>query len=249
MKKYELTDITKTLRDGTVLHSIRALRNFILADDGARICRGDLGGWVQSESNLSQGDASWVFGEASVYGEATVCGNAKVYGCAEVFGKACVEELATVYGNAKVFGNARVCGKGSVYGRADVFDAAVVGDLAQINDDAKVYGDAEVYGEATVCENARIHGDAFVHGNAEVRGDAEIRSNQDYAVFKNTWSSSRWLTYTRLNRKWCTGCFYGTGAELIAKAYKDSDLSGRCYEAIVRTQETIDDCVAKEEAK
>ena len=39
---------------------------------------------------------------------------------------------------------------------------------------------------------------------------------------------------------WDVGCFHGTGEELIAKAYRDSDLSGRCYEAIVRAQEAID---------
>ena len=66
-------------------------------------------------------------------------------------------------------------------------------------------------------------------------------------TFKNTWSSGRWFTYTRSNKKWVVGCFYGTGEELIAKAYKDSELSGRCYEAIVRAVETIES--AKAEAK
>ena len=32
---------------------------------------------------------------------------------------------------------------------------------------------------------------------------------------------------------WKVGCFYGTGEELIAKAYKDSELSGREYERVV----------------
>jgi hypothetical protein len=38
---------------------------------------------------------------------------------------------------------------------------------------------------------------------------------------------------------WEVGCFYGTGEELIAKAYKDSELSGKCYEVIVKAQEEI----------
>ena len=46
---------------------------------------------------------------------------------------------------------------------------------------------------------------------------------------------------------WKVGCFYGTGEELIKKAYADSELSGRCYEAIVRAVETIE--AAKAEAK
>ena len=66
-------------------------------------------------------------------------------------------------------------------------------------------------------------------------------------VVKNIWSSGRWFTYTRSNKKWAVGCFYGTGEELVAKAYKDSKLSGKCYEAIVRAVETIE--AAKAEAK
>ena len=42
-----------------------------------------------------------------------------------------------------------------------------------------------------------------------------------------------WFTYTRSNKMWKVGCFYGSGDELIKKAYADSELSGKCYEAIV----------------
>ena len=74
---------------------------------------------------------------------------------------------------------------------------------------------------------------------AAVRGDAEVCGDADYTVLKNSWSSGRWFTYTRSNRMWKVGCFYGTGESLIAKAYKDSELSGKCYEEIVRAVEAI----------
>ncbi len=32
---------------------------------------------------------------------------------------------------------------------------------------------------------------------------------------------------------WAVGCFYGTGEELIKKAYKDSKISGDHYKAYV----------------
>lgn len=38
---------------------------------------------------------------------------------------------------------------------------------------------------------------------------------------------------------WRVGCFYGTGKELIAKAYKDSNVSGREYERVVKYVEQI----------
>ena len=133
--KYELTNETKTLAGGTVLHRIRALRD--IPRFGVKA--GELGGFVEGENNLSQ------------------------------------------------------------------------------------------------------------DGNACVSGNAWVYDNSDYMVVKNTWSSGRWVTYTRSSKKWAVGCFYGTGEELIKKAYSDSELSGKCYEAIVHAVETIE--AAKAEAK
>ena len=162
MKKYELIP-----SDKRGLYRVKALRDF------ADVNKGEIGGYIESEENLSNNGDAWVYGTACV-----TC-NARVYGDAWVYGTACVT------------GNARV------------------------------YGDARVYGTACVTGNARVY------------GDAHVTSVKDYIVFKNWWSSGRFFTWTRSNDMWAVGCFYGTGRQLIAKAYEDSQLSGREYERIV----------------
>ena len=97
MKKYELTDETIDV-SGTTLHRIKALKDF------GNVKKGELGGYVESERNLSQEGNCWVCGNAKVCGNAWVFGNAEVYGNAKVYGN------AWVYGNAEVCGNAKVCG-------------------------------------------------------------------------------------------------------------------------------------------
>ena len=201
-KKYKLTEETIKVYDKT-LYRIEALRNF------SDVKKGDKGGYIEKEENLSQNSNCWVYDDAMVYGTARVYDHAKVYDYAEVYDK------AWVYGNAKVFNNAQV------YCNALVID------------NARVYGKAEVY------HNARIFGNARIYGNAEIRGDAEIASNSDYIVFKNWWSSGRYFTWTRSNNMWKVGCFYGTGKELIDKAYKDSEMSGEEYERVVKYVEAI----------
>ena len=131
-------------------------------------------------------------------------------------------------------GDAWVSDNAWVFGNAKVSDNAEVSDDAEVSDNAWVSGDAEVFGNAWVFGNAKVSDDAWVFGDAKVSGDA------DYVVFKNCWSSYRWFTYTRSNKMWKVGCFYGTGEELIKKAYADSEISGRCYEAIVKAVETIE---------
>lgn len=88
-------------------------------------------------------------------------------------------------------------------------------------------------GDAWVSGDARVSGNAEVYGDAWVSGDAEVKSLKDYIVFKNNWSSGRYFTYTKSNKMWRAGCFYGTGQELIDKAYRDSENSGKHYEAYV----------------
>lgn len=75
--KYELTDET----NGSGLRRIRALRD--IPRYGVK--EGDLGGWVESEGNLTQEGDCWVFDNAQVCGNAQVFGNAMVCGNAQVF--------------------------------------------------------------------------------------------------------------------------------------------------------------------
>lgn len=90
-----------------------------------------------------------------------------------------------------------------------------------------------------VFDNAKVFHYAKVYGNAIIKGDAKVHDTIDYIVFKNFWSSGRYFTWTRSNNKWSAGCFYGTGEELINKAYNDSEISGKEYERVVRYVESI----------
>ena len=219
-KKYKLTDETINL-NGVTLYRIEALKYF------GEIKKGDKGGFIESENNLAHEGDAWVSDNAHVYGNACVFDNSQVYGNAFVSGYAQVYGDAFVYGNAWLYDNTRVCG----YAR--------VADNARVYGDANVCDDSSVFGSALVYDNAHVYGDALVRGYACVRGDAEISTDADYIVFKNWWSSGRYFTWTRSNNMWSVGCFYGTGEELIKKAYKDSELSGRQYERIVKYVEEI----------
>ena len=219
-KKYKLTDETINL-NGATLYRIEALKDF------GEIKKGDKGGFIESENNLAHEGNAWVSDNARVYGDACVFDNAQVYGNAFVSGYAQVYGNAFVYGNAWASDNARLCGY------------AWVSDNARVYGDANVCDDSSVFGNALVYDNARVYGDALVRGYACVCGDAEISNKSDYIVFQNWWSSGRYFTWTRSNNMWSVGCFYGTGDELIKKAYKDSELSGREYERIVKYVEEI----------
>ena len=101
MNKYKILQDQYIEVIGKKLYRVQALKDF----DGVKA--GDTGGYIESESNLSQYDNAWVSDDARVYGNAWVYGDARVYGNAQVFGDAWVSDDAWVYGNARVCGNAR----------------------------------------------------------------------------------------------------------------------------------------------
>ena len=101
-KKYELTNDTINV-GGHILHRIKALKSF-----GNIMC-GEIGGFIESEENLSYEGLCWVSDSA------VVCDNARVYGDARICGYAEVSDSTQVFGNARVSDNAWVSDSTQVF--------------------------------------------------------------------------------------------------------------------------------------
>ena len=120
------------------------------------IATGELGGYVESESNLSQEGSCWVYGNAVVYGEA------KVYGDAIVRDDARVCDRAEVYGHAEISGLAIVCGRAEVYD-AKVRDRSVVYNRAVVNGGSDISGDSQV-SEGTITGSRLVRCSVAIYG-------------------------------------------------------------------------------------
>ena len=151
MKKYELTKETIKFK-GKTLYRIKALKAF------NEIEIGDLGGYVESEDNLSQEDNCWIYGDAKVFDKAEVYDNAKIYGDAQIFGHGKIYDDAKVYGNVKIYGYAKVSDNARVFGNAKLYDHA------QVYNNAKMYGNTEMY------DNDSIGGYTVINGKIKING-------------------------------------------------------------------------------
>ena len=125
MKKYELTSETKIVF-GHILYRIKALSSF------GYVSAGDLGGFLESEKNLSQNGNAWVSGNAEVSGDARVSEIGAIFWIGAVGSR---NDTATFFrcrdGSIKV-----VCG--CFFGNLDEF-AKKVRKTHGDNDHAKVY--------------------------------------------------------------------------------------------------------------
>ena len=218
-KKYELTNESMELTGGVTVYRIKSLRDF------ADVKKGQLGGFIQHEANLSHEGDAWVCDNARVFDKARVIENARVEGDATVFGAAIIGRSATVGGSANVYNKAIVCD------HAWVTDYANVCGMAIIKDEAVVLDRASVEGKALIGRCSRVGGDTTVSGEAEIltkstvkflyidayiRGKARILSKKDVITIGPIGSRASTLTAYRSLKPYMkgievsTGCFNGS---------------------------------------
>lgn len=208
-KKYELISAENGL------FRIKALCNF---DD---IKQGDLGGLVDNENNLSHYGNCWIYPDALVADSAHICGNTKVKDNSVVYDKAFIKGEVILQDFTVIRGNSLINGNTVLSGTTVINNSLVENSIIR---------NAYITNHASI-ENTTIK-DVIIDAPIKLK-NATINSLKDFLVFKNWWSSGRLFVFTKSNRMWSVGCFYGTGEELIKKAYSDSELSGREYERVV----------------
>ncbi len=177
--KYEITDIAH--EKYPFLHRIRALR-----DVGAQVKAGDLGGFVESESNLSfeAGDEAWIFDDAICAGDgyvdkgsclrerAVVCDNAYVSYGTEMSGDSRAEDDAYIRG-ARLSRCARASANSMILQSPTTKVSPILtGNCAVYG---KVMGDVTLAGSVVVISDETISNDSLDSLSIDERGRSIIR--------------------------------------------------------------------------
>lgn len=177
--KYEITDIAH--KKYPFLHRVRAL-----CDIGKDVKAGDLGGFVESDSNLSfaPGDNAWIFNDAIAAGEsyvdkgavlrerAIVCGHAYVSHGAELTGDAKAEDDAYIRG-AALSQCARASGSSMILQSPTTKAAPTLSGNCVVY--GKVMGDVMLAGAVVVISDETISNDSLDTLSIDDRGRHIIR--------------------------------------------------------------------------
>ena len=130
-KKYKLAEDKEQLKlnvDGKsiIFYRIVALNTFSIVTGTKPIVvnKGDIGGWIESEHNLSHDGNCWIFDDAVVLDKAVVKDYAIVKDNAVIADNAIIMESAKVSGHCQIYNNAVVSGFAEISGEAKVFENA-----------------------------------------------------------------------------------------------------------------------------
>ena len=144
MKKYRLTNNT-IVYEGRTLYQIEALITIYPHDDEednywepSIVEEGSLGGYIESENNLSHIGKAWIKDNAKVLGNSKVLDNAIV--CED----SSVENNSSVYGDAMILGASTICGDSYILDKSKICDSSIENSI--IFDDAIIENSSIVNG-------------------------------------------------------------------------------------------------------
>lgn len=95
-KKYKLIQDSRIWQYDRAIYRIQALRDF------SDVKKGDLGGFVESEENLSQEGNCWIYDNAQAVEKSTVKGDACLRDCAKMYDSSLIKDKAQLQGCARM---------------------------------------------------------------------------------------------------------------------------------------------------
>lgn len=163
------------------LYRIQALRDF------GDVKKGDLGGYIQTEKNLSHSGNCWIYDKAIAGDDSKVKDNAKVMDGAIVRGAAVVSKNAVLTDDAKVASSAIVTDN-AVVKFTDIYGENVIKDNAVLNH-------GEIWGNLVVSGNAKLSGgfNFFGYKQGEIGGNIDLEFSTIRKSFRDKFETNEEL--------------------------------------------------------
>ena len=182
----------QVMENERILYRIIAARE-IAGSDGyetVKVEKGEKGGYIEKEENLSQKGNCWIHGEKETeYGKeafSVAYGNAVIKDDAQLINGSCIRDEARAADRAVLKDGSIVAEHGQVYGDATIYESTVSGKAkvyengcvskgSIAKDTAEIYGKASVILGSVAAKNARICGNAKLKNKAAAGKDEILK--------------------------------------------------------------------------
>lgn len=208
-KKYELVPETVTKLYSKPMYRIRALKDF------SDVKKGQYGGYVESEENLSQTGNCWIYDDSIVGSGSRVIDNAVIKDSSRVICGSEVSDDAVVEGGSLI-------DESSVVSDQSRVNNSLVTNASYVIYKSIVKEDSTIEQGSTVC-NAVVGPKAYIKNGAVIRFD--INDSEDYVVYNPPVSYGRSLTASTKTDIWSCEPFMDTAETLRAYLIEDEVLA------------------------
>ena len=163
-KKFELSNITMEYK-GRTLYRIKATKDF------SDVNKGDLGGWVQYEENLSQQGNCWLYDDSKCMDESRVTDNSIMRDFTEMY------NCSKMHDYSKMYDYSKMCGCSEMYNFTEIHGYSKMCDSSKIHDYSKMYAYTEMHDSSEMYDYSEMHGSSEMYDYSEMHNYSKMYSD------------------------------------------------------------------------
>ena len=180
---------------------------------------GDVGGFVESEWNLSQEGNCWIYDDAKCMDSASVCDNAKMYN------RSCMCDNSRMYDNSIMFNNSVMYDYSIMYDNSEMYGNSIMFNNTRMYNNSIMCNNSIMYNNSKMFDNSSLHGNAKISDSAILKDDDSLygKINKSFKKIFQYQCKHRFLTAILTEENeilYSIGCQTGiTKAEFIDRIY------------------------------
>ena len=170
-KKYKLLEDETIEYNGRTLHRIQALKDF------GNVKKGQKGGYIQSERNLSHEGNCWIHDDAMAMDDSKVLDNAMIFDNALMFDHATMYDNSSMFDKTSMYYCTTMYDDASMHNHASMHDHASMRDNASMRDFSSMHWNSSMRDNASMRDYATMRGHSSMHDDTSMRDCATMRDN------------------------------------------------------------------------
>ena len=171
-KKYEiLMDEKNTIEfEGRTLHRIKALRDF------GDVKKGDIGGFVENDYNLSHEGNCWIYDSAKAMDNSRIYGDSEMYENSKMYGNSKMHDNSKMYGNTIMYDFSELHGNSRMYNYSKMYNYSSMHDCSRMYGDSEMHENSKMYDYSVMHDCSKMYGDSAMYGNSRMHNDSELHN-------------------------------------------------------------------------
>ena len=159
-KKFELSNITMEYK-GRTLYRIKATKDF------SDVKKGDLGGWVQYEENLSQQGICWIYDDAKCMDNSRVTEDsimrdfAEMYDCSKMHDYSQMFDHSEMHYCSEMYDYSQMHDYSKMCNFSEMYDCSEMHDYSQIHDYSQMHDFSEMHGNSMLKDKEKLYGKLY----------------------------------------------------------------------------------------
>ena len=131
-------------------HRLGNVTRIVALKDFSNVKKGEIGGFVSNENNLSQYGDCWLYGNSKMFGNCKMFDNSKMFGYSEM------HDYSEMHNNSEIHNNSKMHDNSKMFGYSKMHGYSKMDNNSEMHDNSKIFGNSKIDNNCKIFGNSKI---------------------------------------------------------------------------------------------